>query len=74
VLVAPAGDPAATVDGWDGRVDLATTRSGSGTVTLVRPDGYIAWASDETDAARRAEAVRGALAEACGAPAATTST
>ena len=36
--------------------------------------GYIAWASDETDAARRAEAVRGALAEACGAPVAATST
>jgi 2-polyprenyl-6-methoxyphenol hydroxylase-like FAD-dependent oxidoreductase len=73
VLLAPADDPAASVDGWDGRVEQAPTEGGSGTVTLVRPDGYVAWASDETDAARRAEAVRGALAEACGAPVVATS-
>jgi 2-polyprenyl-6-methoxyphenol hydroxylase-like FAD-dependent oxidoreductase len=74
VLLAPAGDPAASVGGWEGRVEEAAVRGGSGTVMLVRPDGYVAWASDETDPERRAAAVRAALADACGAPAARTTT
>jgi hypothetical protein len=35
---------------------------------LVRPDGYVAWASDEQDAARRAAALGTALTRWCGAP------
>jgi hypothetical protein len=37
---------------------------------LVRPDGYIAWANDETDPKRRDAAIWHALAAFCGAPAA----
>jgi hypothetical protein len=35
---------------------------------LVRPDGYVAWASDEQDAVRRAAALGTALTRWCGAP------
>ena len=33
---------------------------------LVRPDGYLAWASDERDAATRAAAARAAVRWWCG--------
>jgi hypothetical protein len=36
---------------------------------LVRPDGYIAWATDEQDPARRDAALGHALTRWCGAPA-----
>ncbi|MEU9025013.1 hypothetical protein [Actinomadura sp. NPDC048394] len=39
------------------------------TTALVRPDGYIAWACDETAPDRRATAIREALAHWCGRPA-----
>jgi 2-polyprenyl-6-methoxyphenol hydroxylase-like FAD-dependent oxidoreductase len=67
VLVAPPDDHAAA-DPWAGRVDLAVPEAANGTATLVRPDGYVAWAGDETDPARRAEALRQALTAWCGAP------
>jgi hypothetical protein len=35
----------------------------------VRPDGYIAWATDETAPDRRAAAIRDALSHWCGRPA-----
>jgi hypothetical protein len=38
-------------------------------IVLVRPDGYIAWASGEGDGVARAMAVRSALADWCGSPA-----
>ena len=38
-------------------------------MTLVRPDGYIAWATDDQDPARRDAALRQALTQWCGAPA-----
>jgi 2-polyprenyl-6-methoxyphenol hydroxylase-like FAD-dependent oxidoreductase len=72
VLLAPAGDPPDAVDGWAGRVDLAATASPTGTLVLVRPDGYVAWACDERDPERRATALRAALTDACGAPTAST--
>jgi hypothetical protein len=49
-------------------VDLAVPAEETGTATLVRPDGYVAWAGDETDPGRRAEALRQALTAWCGAP------
>jgi hypothetical protein len=67
VLVAPPGDHAAA-DHWAGRVDLAVPAGATGIATLVRPDGYVAWAGDETDPERRAEALRQALTAWCGAP------
>jgi hypothetical protein len=33
---------------------------------LVRPDGHVAWASDERDRAARATAIRAAIAAWCG--------
>jgi 2-polyprenyl-6-methoxyphenol hydroxylase-like FAD-dependent oxidoreductase len=69
VLLAPAHDPAvAVVDGWQGRVAHATPAGGQATVLLVRPDGYVAWASDGPDPARRSVALRAALTGWCGAP------
>jgi hypothetical protein len=35
---------------------------------LVRPDGYVAWATDETAPASRDEALRTALTRWCGQP------
>ena len=67
VLVAPPDDHAAA-DPWAGRLDLATPAETTGTMTLVRPDAYVAWACDETDPPRRAEALRQALTAWCGAP------
>jgi hypothetical protein len=46
VLVTPAGEPTT-----DPRVTPATWSGDRRTTLLVRPDGYIAWASDTADAA-----------------------
>jgi hypothetical protein len=72
VLLVPAGEPAVALDGWAGRVSLATRADGSAALTLVRPDGYVAWACDETDPERRAAATQAALADAFGTPVAAT--
>ncbi|MGH3549071.1 MAG: hypothetical protein ACRDQU_13365 [Pseudonocardiaceae bacterium] len=69
VLLDPNG--ASDVDGWADRVEHVqpTGTPGTvtpGTVTLVRPDGYVAWASDEADPARRAAALTSALQAWCG--------
>jgi 2-polyprenyl-6-methoxyphenol hydroxylase-like FAD-dependent oxidoreductase len=68
VLVVPEGDHAVALDDWTGRVGVVTRADGSGTRMLVRPDGYVAWACDETDPERREAATQAALADACGAP------
>jgi hypothetical protein len=68
----PAGEPAVALDGWAGRVEEATGADGSATLTLVRPDGYVAWACDETDPERRTAATQAALADAFGTPVAAT--
>ncbi len=63
---------AATAVGQDlpGQVRLVSYRSGAGRrlppAMLVRPDGYVAWASDEPDPAARAAAAREAAAVWCG--------
>jgi hypothetical protein len=54
------------VDGWRHHVVTATPRDTALPLTLVRPDGYVAWATDEADPARRAAALRVALTEWCG--------
>lgn len=59
VLAGDAGAP----DGWSGRVTSYAIRPGGWpAVTLVRPDGYVAWASDRFDAGE----VRAALDRWCG--------
>ena len=67
VLITPADEPtAASVpsgagESTDGRVLRASWAGGRRTALLVRPDGYIAWASDSTAPAERAAALRTAL-------------
>ena len=71
-LLEAAADPAAAADGeaLPGHVRLVRYRHCAGTrlppVMLVRPDGYIAWASDEREAGVRAAAARAAVAAWCG--------
>lgn len=72
VLVVAANDPAVTylaTKRWAGRVHCALAGGATRTTALVRPDGYIAWACDETAPDRRATAIREALAHWCGRPA-----
>lgn len=59
VLIAPEGE---YPDGWRDRVLTTNPASGSRRVLLVRPDGYIGWASNDPEPA----AVRAALTEWCG--------
>ena len=56
------------VDDWKGDVGYAATAEAKHALLLVRPDGYVAWVSDETHPATRASAVRKALTEWCGEP------
>ncbi|RFS81154.1 FAD-dependent oxidoreductase [Actinomadura spongiicola] len=72
VLVVGANDPAVTYLAtklWAGRVHCALAGGATRTTALVRPDGYIAWATDETAPDRRAAAIREALGRWCGPPA-----
>ena len=54
---------------WAGRV-LAASPGGPASLMLIRPDGYVAWASDSADPARRYAGLRDALGACCGPPAA----
>jgi hypothetical protein len=56
-----------TANRWRERVLLATSRAPQARLSLVRPDGYVAWACDLTDSSRRGEALRQALTRWCGA-------
>jgi hypothetical protein len=56
------GDGAEDLAAWADRVDQAVAAGRPGPVTLIRPDGYVAWASDARDPTRRAAALRHALA------------
>ncbi|WP_067484798.1 FAD-dependent monooxygenase [Actinomadura hibisca] len=72
VLVVAANDPAVTylaTKRWADRVRCALAGGATRTTALVRPDGYIAWATDETAPDRRATEIRDALAAWCGPPA-----
>lgn len=60
VLISPVRVP---LEGLEGRRVIAVTPAETGVpTTLIRPDGYVAWASDETAPRRLADAVRDALA------------
>jgi 2-polyprenyl-6-methoxyphenol hydroxylase-like FAD-dependent oxidoreductase len=69
VLLTPAGAGAAIGRRWTGRVDLATPAEVTLPMALVRPDGYVAWATDEIAPASRDAALRKALTRWCGHPA-----
>ncbi|MFC9977130.1 FAD-dependent monooxygenase [Spirillospora sp. NPDC127200] len=72
VLVVAANDPAVTylaTKRWADRVRYGLAGGATRTTALVRPDGYIAWATDETAPDRRATEIRDALALWCGPPA-----
>ena len=71
----PAGEASRALDEVSagmpaGRIAIVpyrdTTASGLPATVLVRPDGYIAWASDEPDPAARAAAARAAVRLWCG--------
>ncbi|HEY8481062.1 MAG TPA: FAD-dependent monooxygenase, partial [Spirillospora sp.] len=71
VLVTGTNDPAVTylaTKRWAGRVHCALAGGATRTTALVRPDGYVAWATDETAPDRRAAAIRDALHRWCGPP------
>jgi hypothetical protein len=57
-------------DATDDRVTVVRYRDSTATglpaAALVRPDGYLAWASDEPDPAARAAATRAAVRLWCG--------
>jgi hypothetical protein len=64
-----AGDAATAAAAWADRVEVAARRRERPRLILVRPDSYIAWASDEASPARRDASLREALTRWCGAPA-----
>ncbi|MGI8333047.1 FAD-dependent monooxygenase [Actinomadura scrupuli] len=74
VLVMPEGEavPVSVLTGWADRVECAMLFGPSRSTVLVRPDAYIAWATDEPHPQARADAIEGALNAWCGAPAQTT--
>lgn len=69
VLVTPAGEipQEALREAATDRVVTACWASERRTALLVRPDGYVAWATDATDPGERATALRSALARWTGA-------
>jgi hypothetical protein len=69
VLVAPARGWADVARPWSDRVDLAVAAAPDQPLLLVRPDGYVAWASERTDAELRPSSLAAALARWCGEPA-----
>jgi flavin-dependent dehydrogenase len=64
-----AGEPPSLLAMWPGRVQVEVPGPVPARMVLVRPDGYIAWATDEADQAGRDAALRGVLTRWCGAPA-----
>ncbi len=63
VLLAPP-EAATTAQPWADRVRVASPADPHAPVTLVRPDGYVAWAAEDP----RDETVAAALADHCGTP------
>lgn len=57
------------LDLWAGRV-LASSPSGPASLMLIRPDGYVGWASDSASPVMRYAGLREALGRCCGSPAA----
>ena len=66
VLIGQSADDTQIAEDWKHDVGYAVSTEAEHTLLLVRPDGYVAWATDETDPAARALAARKALTEWCG--------
>lgn len=64
VLLTPPGSDLPVPEGWANRVRRATVAAATDTIRLVRPDGYIAWASRKANA----DELAAALIQWCGAP------
>ncbi|MEU1204225.1 FAD-dependent monooxygenase [Nocardia sp. NPDC005825] len=69
ILLTFTADPAADTDGWADRVTLisATSPEPPAAALLIRPDGYVAWASDDFSPAG-SDSLRTALRRWFGAP------
>jgi FAD binding domain len=67
LAASPGALPADATSGYRDRVDAAPVARACGTVALVRPDAYIAWAAAANAAI--APQIRGCLARWCGSPA-----
>ena len=59
---------AEATSGYDDRVEAVTVARSSGTIALIRPDAYIAWAGSLATADHQPPDFRGALARWCGRP------
>ncbi len=68
LAVAPPPPPS-LLTMWPDRVRLETPGPSPARMILVRPDGYVAWATDEQEPGSRDAALRRALTQWCGAPA-----
>jgi hypothetical protein len=68
VLLAPASARSAIGRRWSDRVDSAPPAGTTLPIVLVRPDGYVAWATDETAPVSRDAVLRTALTRWCGQP------
>ena len=66
ILLAGAGQALPAADGWADRIRLAERTRQQPRLILVRPDGYIAWASDEPDDEERDRELHAALTWWCG--------
>jgi 2-polyprenyl-6-methoxyphenol hydroxylase-like FAD-dependent oxidoreductase len=71
VAIGHGADDAGKLDAWKGRVEYAVAAEPEAVAALwlVRPDGYVAWATDATDPSERQSGLRDALTAWCGAPA-----
>jgi 2-polyprenyl-6-methoxyphenol hydroxylase-like FAD-dependent oxidoreductase len=67
LAASPGALPADAASGYGDRVDAAPLARASGTVALIRPDAYIAWAAAATTAST--PQIRESLARWCGSPA-----
>ncbi|HEU5357035.1 MAG TPA: FAD-dependent oxidoreductase [Actinocrinis sp.] len=68
VLIGQSADDAQLAESWKDDVTYAARAEAEHALLLVRPDGYVAWASDEADPVARASAARKALTVWCGEP------
>jgi 2-polyprenyl-6-methoxyphenol hydroxylase-like FAD-dependent oxidoreductase len=66
ILLDGAGQALPAADGWADRIRIAERTRPHPSLILVRPDGYIAWASDEPDDHKRDREARAALTRWCG--------
>ncbi|MFF8652452.1 FAD-dependent monooxygenase [Streptomyces griseoluteus] len=58
--------PPSLAEDWPGEVEIVSSAGQTAKTVLVRPDAYIAWATEQRDPERVADEVRAALAQWCG--------